>query len=218
MDLAFELLCALRQSPESLARERFLSAIGERLLALAQRFDDPEEVAQRTHIEVARTWRSCRASCPGQLASWLRRLVWTQGRRAMRRHSPPPESAPPTLTPDEVISNRARGQALEAAVMATEGIVPAELPARHRAWARAHGVAASNERIRRDLEVLLLVRRDGLSHAEAAARLGLTLAVAKKATSRGAAALVLAARVLAEHERDPWVREALLEIAQALRR
>jgi DNA-directed RNA polymerase specialized sigma24 family protein len=102
--------------------------------------------------------------------------------------------------------------------MATEGIVPAELPARHRAWARAHGVAASNERIRRDLEVLLLVRRDGLSHAEAAARLGLTLAVAKKATSRGAAALVLAARVLAEHERDPWVREALLEIAQALRR
>jgi hypothetical protein len=57
MDLAFELLCALRQSPESLARERFLSAIGERLLALAQRFDDPEEVAQRTRIEVARPTR-----------------------------------------------------------------------------------------------------------------------------------------------------------------
>jgi DNA-directed RNA polymerase specialized sigma24 family protein len=219
MDRAFELLCALRAAPDRAALDRFLAAIGERLLALAQRFSDPEEIAQRTRIYVSRQWPSCRADSPGRLASWLGRLVRSQGIRAARlRPHPALEAPPPPPAPDEEASNRARGQAFEAAVGTAPEILLAELPARHRAWARAHDVAASQEGIRRDVEIALMTRRDGLSHVEVATRLEISLSTAKKASSRGAAAIALAARLLAEQEPDPWVREALLEIASMLDR
>ena len=220
----FELFCALRvASDERAALHAFLSAIDGQIVSLTLGFTDPDEAAQRTRLEIRRKWRTCRADSPERLGAWIRRVARSQGVRSLRfshRPLPPlavPEVEPTALAgPEEDVSEKSLGEALERSFEAALGIEPATLPARHRAWARAHDVAFKGEIARRDVEIALQSRLDGVPLADLAEQRGMTLAAVKKASCRGAAVIALSARLLAEEEPDPLLRESLLAISERI--
>ena len=194
------------------AMRAWLGAAYPHIQRRARRLPRADDIAQDAVMRIAERWDTCRATCEGEVVSWVRRVTWRRGMDLLRAGpltalSEDEEPAGPAWI-DQPYLVLAMGRAFERARE------PWSLPPDLRARAVHHKVASSLQGRQRDVHVFFERAWQERSGTDIASERLLTRGAVFKAAARGRAAVGIGAALLARDEPDPLLRSALLEIAE----